>query len=52
MRQCKSAKAYKGMFYPTCNNGEPCEYCIALYSYYHNDGTGRKTKKPKLENSK
>lgn len=47
MKQCKNAAKYKGMLYPTCDGGEPCEYCQALYDHYHDHGQG-KGRKPRL----
>jgi hypothetical protein len=32
---CKNVKRYKGMRPPTCNNGQPCEACIAKYNERH-----------------
>lgn len=31
MKKCKNADSYKGMRKPTCNSGNPCEYCLKLY---------------------
>jgi hypothetical protein len=30
--KCKNADKYKGQRRPTCNNGNPCETCLARYS--------------------
>jgi hypothetical protein len=33
--KCKSADKYKGVRFPKCNKGNPCQYCLKLYKEKH-----------------
>ena len=31
LKRCKNASKYKGIHYPRCNNGDPCNACLKIY---------------------
>jgi hypothetical protein len=33
--KCEGARKYKGVRYPKCNGGQPCEFCLNLYYQNH-----------------
>lgn len=35
MKKCTNAKKYKGIRFPKCNKGNPCETCLKIYKEKH-----------------
>lgn len=48
--KCKNADKYKGMRYPQCNGGNPCETCIKIYNERREQEITKVTDKTALTN--
>ena len=51
LQKCKKADTYKGIRKPNCNEGNPCEYCLAKYKEVQDAKAGIKVKVQATKNA-